>query len=299
VQLDTHWTMDVGVDQSRTLFSGTGRSDAQSLPQPLISGSTDQNYFATFAGAQYHDERWTFTSRLERRVADLGNRWNFSSGWYREPVAGHALSLSALWQNETPSAAAESSLADLRFAWAWRPDGSRWILFDRTELQYEKRSDFGAGATRVPGTDATRLIENLHGNLQVDERTQLGLQLGLRYALTTLADERFHGLATLAGFDLRRDLSPKLFGRALDLGVHGAWLGSREVGSSDISVGADIGITLLPNLWASLGYNWQGFRADEFAADRQTAHGVYLKLRFKADQDTFKDLRLDSLRPAR
>lgn len=299
LQLDPHWSMDLGLDQTRSLFSGSGRTDALALPQPLASGSTDENYFATFAGAQYHAERWTFTSRVERRVADLGNRLTFSSGWYREPVAGQALSLAASWQNETPVAAASSALADVRFAWAWRPDDSPWIILDRTELQYEKHGDFGIGAAQVLGSEATRLIQNLNGNLQFDERTQLGLQLGLRYALTTLSDERFRGLATLAGFDLRRDLTPKLFGRALDVGLHGSWLGSHEVGTSDVSYGADVGITLITNLWVSLGYNWEGFRADEFASNRQTAGGVYLKFRFKADQDTFKDLRLDSLRPAR
>ena len=299
LQIDTHWTADVGVDHSRALLAPAAQTQADSLQQPLASGSGDENYFASFAGVQYHDERWTFNTRLERRTADAGDRWTFSSGWYREPLAGHALSLSAQWQAESPRAMAESSLADLRFAWAWRPDGSRWIVLNRTELQRETRDAFGSGLARASAAEATRLIQNLHANWQLDRRTQLGLQMGLRYAVTTLSDEKYRGLAALAGFDLRRDLRAHVFGRALDIGVHGAALESPQSGSEDRSWGADLGVTLAPNLWVSLGYNWQGFRADEFASDRQTGRGIYLKFRLKADQDTFKDLRLDSLRPAR
>ena len=42
-----------------------------------------------------------------------------------------------------------------------------------------------------------------------------------------------------------------------------------------------------------------GFRDDDFSASRHTAQGPYLSIRIKADQDTFKDLNLDSLRPSR
>ena len=299
LQLDRHWSVDFGVDQSHSLLGAGATAQAQANLQPLAPGNLDENYFASFAGTQYHDEHWTFTSRLEHRTATSGDRWVFNSGWYREPSAGHALSWAALWQQDTPTTTAATSLTDLRFAYAWRPDGSDWMLLDRTELQRQRLSDFSTGANLTTGSETTSLIQNFHANWQIDARSQLGLQLGLRYAVTTLASEKFPGFATLLGADLRRDLPWRAFGRALDIGLHGATLASHQSGTSENSFGVDAGITLLPNLWVSLGYNWQGFRADGFASDRQTAQGVYLKFRFKADQDTFKDLRLDSLRPSR
>jgi hypothetical protein len=67
----------------------------------------------------------------------------------------------------------------------------------------------------------------------------------------------------------------------------------------DYSVGLDLGTTIAKNVWISVGYNFAGFRDADFSASRHTAQGPYLSIRIKADQDTFKDLSLDSLRAPR
>jgi hypothetical protein len=67
----------------------------------------------------------------------------------------------------------------------------------------------------------------------------------------------------------------------------------------DYSAGFDVGTTLAKIIWISVGYNVAGFRDDDFSQSRHTAQGPYLKIRIKADQDTFRDLSLDSLRPSR
>jgi hypothetical protein len=78
-----------------------------------------------------------------------------------------------------------------------------------------------------------------------------------------------------------------------------AALHSWESNVMDYSAGIDVGTTFAKNVWISVGYNFAGFRDDDFSASRHTAQGPYLKIRIKADQDTFKDLNLDSLRPSR
>jgi hypothetical protein len=59
---------------------------------------------------------------------------------------------------------------------------------------------------------------------------------------------------------------------------------------SDQSVGVDLGVTVARNVWVSIGYNFAGFRDDDFEASRYTAQGPFVKFRMKADQDTFRDL---------
>jgi opacity protein-like surface antigen len=61
----------------------------------------------------------------------------------------------------------------------------------------------------------------------------------------------------------------------------------------------DVGVTIMNNVWISLGYNFVGFRDEDFSASRYTDRGPFLRVRVKADQDTFRNLRLDSLRPSR
>jgi hypothetical protein len=116
-------------------------------------------------------------------------------------------------------------------------------------------------------------------------RTQLGLQFGSRYVRSTFDGERYSGMSTLYGVDLRRELTQRF-----DVGLHGTMLSSLQSGVSDQSVGVDLGVTVARNVWISIGYNFAGFRDDDFEASRYTAQGPFIKFRMKADQDTFRDL---------
>lgn len=279
------WLFDVGVDQTNTLRG----PDLEPLNPnaPLASGTMTDDFFAAFAGASYRQASWQFTSRLEHRNSDREDRWSSTTGWYREPLEGHAMSVS-LQAFDSDQALGDESSAVGRFAWAFRPDTSRWIVFDRFELKYEDH-----GGIAAPWSSA-RIVNNLHANWQLDPKLQLGVQYGARYVSSTFDGEQYAGVSDMAGFDLRRQLT-----RRFDLGVHAALLHSWESDVMDHTTGVDVGMTVMKNMWVSLGYNFAGFRDADFSASRHTAQGPYLKIRIKADQDTFKDLSLDSLRPPR
>ncbi|MEZ5512929.1 MAG: OmpA family protein [Steroidobacteraceae bacterium] len=284
-QLNERWAFDVGIDQSNTL---RGADFAPLNPAaPLASGTLTEDYFASFLGAQYRSELWQFTTRVEHRSADTEDRWSVTTGWYREPRAGHALSL-ALQAFDTATATAGTTQATARFAWAFRPIDSDWIVFDRLELQFDSRDDL------TGNYESRRLINNLHANWQWNPVTQLGLQYGARFVTSTFGDERYNGYSDLVGIDWRRQLS-----RRYDIGLHGAALQSWSADLRRYSAGLDVGVNFAKNVWISLGYNVTGFDDADFAASRYTDQGPYIKFRIKADQDTFRDLRLDSLRPAR
>jgi uncharacterized repeat protein (TIGR01451 family) len=280
-----HWAFDVGVDQTSTV---TGPDLAPVKPNaPLASGSLSEDFFAAFVGAAYRQELWQFTSRLEHRESDSEERWSSTTGWYREPVEGHALSAS-LQGFMNDGTFGDSTQGTARLAWAFRPDTSRWIVFDRLEFKYDERSDV------LGETSSGRVVNNLHANWQQSPSLQLGLQYGVRYVQSTFEGDSYAGISDLLGADLRRQLTKRF-----DLGVHAAALHSWESDVIDYSVGFDVGMTIAKNVWVSVGYNFAGFRDSDFSASRHTAQGVYLKVRIKADQDTFKDLNLDSLRPSR
>jgi uncharacterized repeat protein (TIGR01451 family) len=291
-RLSERWTLDLGIDQSNTL---RGPDLAPLNPNvPLASGSTTEDFFASFVGAQYHADLWTATARAERRTSDNEIRQTLLAGWYREPALGHALSLSVLGtDSDARSSGADTTAADVRFAWAYRPATGRWIIFNRTDFKRDTRED------ALLAAESTRWVQNAHLHLQWNPVTQLGLQLGARHVVSTFDDERYSGVSSLFGVDLRRDLPWRPFGRALDVGLHGAWLNSWESGVGEHQVGFDVGVTLATNVWVSIGYNVAGFRDEDFAAARYTDQGPFLRLRIKADQDSFRDLRLDSLRPSR
>jgi hypothetical protein len=283
-QVNERWTLDAGVDQSRTV------SGPQAAPfnanAPLASGSLAGDFLATFLGAAYRSELWTLTSRIESRTADEEDRCVVSAGLYREPVSGHAFSLAVQWFDSRLEAGTDAMVGDVQLAWAYRPVASDWIVLDRLDLKHESRTD------ELGDFESARIVNNLNSNWQLDGRTQLGLQLGARYVRSTFDGDRYSGLSTLYGADMRRDLSERF-----DVGVHGSMLNSMSADVSEQSVGVDLGVTVARNVWISIGYNFTGFRDDDFEASRYTAQGPFIKFRMKADQDAFKDLSLDSLRP--
>jgi uncharacterized repeat protein (TIGR01451 family) len=280
-----NWAFDLGVDQTNTLRG----PDLEPLnpSAPLASGTLTEDFFAAFVGASYRKALWQLTSRLEHRNSDNEERWSSTTGWYREPVEGHAMSVS-LQAFDSSAMLGDTSSAVGRLAWAFRPDSSRWIVFDRFELKYDERGD------ALSSFESSRIVNNLHANWQLNPELQLGMQYGARYVSSTFEGEKYDGISDIVGFDLRRQLT-----RRFDLGAHAAALHSWESDVIDYSVGLDVGTTLAKNVWISVGYNVAGFRDDDFSASRHTAQGPYLKIRIKADQDTFKDLNLDSLRPSR
>src|SRR5690606_10917018 len=71
-QVSDRLALDVGLDQSRTL---RGAGPVPLVPgRPLASGSVNDDFLATFAGALYRSESWTATSRIEWRGADSEDR---------------------------------------------------------------------------------------------------------------------------------------------------------------------------------------------------------------------------------
>ena len=276
-QLSDRWALDVGVDQSNTIRGANARPINPEVP--LASGSMSDDYLAAFAGALYQSELWTFTSRAELRNSDLEDRLTLASGLYREALGGHAFSLSLLATQSDMLTGFDTSQVDLGFGWAYRPAASRWVLLDRLELIYEDQQAIGIGA------ESWRLVDSLNANFKPNERTQLGLQFGARYTRSTFDGERYTGYSDLYGFDVRRDV-----GSRYDIGLQSYALNSWRSDVHEYAVGIDFGVTIARNVWIAVGYNFTGFHDEDFSRNRYTEQGPFIKLRIKADQDTFKDL---------
>jgi uncharacterized repeat protein (TIGR01451 family) len=279
-QVNERWALDFGVDQSRTIQDpGAPAIEPFNPVVPLASGSLDADFVATFVGALYRSDLWTFTSRLENRHSDAEDRRIVSGGFYREPIAGHAFSMAAHWFDSTFDNGSDATAGEVQLGWSYRPASSAWIVLDRLDLKQDSRSDASSDI------ESARVINNLNANWQFDTRTQLGLQFGSRYVRSTFDGERYSGLSTLYGVDVRRELTLRF-----DVGLHGTMLNSLQSGVTDQSVGVDLGVTVARNMWISIGYNFTGFRDDDFEASRYTAQGPFIKFRMKADQDTFRDM---------
>ena len=300
-QVNDRLALDFGLDQSKTV---RGNSDVFNSNAPpafgtpaigsgsVISSSTGNtlqlqagDFIAVSAASLYRTELWNITDRVEHRHGDLEDRWSLTSGFYREAVKGHAFAFVVQYLNSRASVAGDSEVANVQLSWAFRPVESRWIVLDRLEFKHQDGSTGGvsdAGGFFVRGS---RIVNNSHLNLLLDPRTQIGIQVGARFVVNSFDGDHYSGASGLLGLDLRRDV-----------GVHGTALESFSSGVRTTSLGADLGVTIVKNVWVSIGYNLQGFADHDFDDARYLARGPYLKFRVKFDQDTFKDLNLAGLR---
>jgi hypothetical protein len=74
----------------------------------------------------------------------------------------------------------------------------------------------------------------------------------------------------------------------IDLGLNASLMNGKALGqvgrSLQTGLGLEVGYSMTSNLWASLGYNFAGYTDKDLSSD-YTARGVYLRLRYKFDQD--------------
>jgi hypothetical protein len=290
-QINKQWAVDFGLDQNKTIRGSelpTQATATRNVAMPLASGSLTEDFLASSIAAMYRSTDWTFTSRVEHRDSDTEQRWIYTGGLFREASKGHVLSLQANWLSSEAQQRGDTDMALIRFSWAYRPVDSEWIVLDRLEVKRDTRED------TLGAFESTRIVNNLNSNWQINNKTQLGVQFGARYVRSTFDGEQYAGYSDLYGIDLRRDLSSRF-----DIGVHGTFLHSWDAGTSESSIGVDLGVSVAKNTWVSVGYNHTGFDDKDYAASRYTSQGPFIKLRMKFDQDTFKDLNLDSLRPGK
>jgi hypothetical protein len=275
-QMNEHWLFDFGLDQARTVGDPSPRVNEA---VPPASGTNSSDFLASYAGALYRSEDWTFTSRLEYRRSDLEDRIGLFGGFYREQRDGHGFSANLQLFDSQSEGGFGNTTADLRLGWAWRPPDSEWIVFDRLDLIYENRDD-GSVDLR-----SSRIVNNLNANWMMDRRTQLAFQYGAKYVRTNIDAAAYTGYTDLFGAGFRRDLNERW-----DAGLHADVLHSWNSELMQFSWGVDLGITFAKNIWLSVGYNFAGFRDDDFSVGNYTAQGPFITIRMKADQETLKEL---------
>ena len=200
-QVGEAWAMDVGVDRSDTL---TGADAERFNPNvPLVSGAIGGDFLATYVGAQYRADLWTITTRVERRDSDLAERRSFTSGFYREPMYGRALSVTTRWL-DNEAADGDGRVVDARVSYAYRPSEGRFIVLERLDLVQDERDEL------LSSFETTRFVNNVNLHWQVGQKLELGLQIGARYAKSTIDGSNILGLVDVAR--LRR--APRAHARA-------------------------------------------------------------------------------------
>ncbi len=307
--IDKQWGADASLDSSRTLAE-SGFSAAllnPNQPSAVAGGETiTDDYVALSAGLTYREALFTWNGRVETRHASTSDRNGFVTHLLREANAGIAFAADAQYFVVERATGMSGRNGKLGFAWAWRPLGWHWALLDRLEFKYDALENgtasdpaglFGYTSLNGVGDAASRRIINnfavnrvsrawhpvdRQGNLfHLNQRNQWSLYYGSKYAMDRIDGTDYSGYTDMLGVEVRHDLT-----RHWDIGFQASALHAWEPNTVQYSFGPSVGWSPLTNAWISIGYNVKGFDDPDFSAARYTAQGLFLKVRFKFDQQT-------------
>ena len=274
-QLSDAWKIDAGAERSQTL-----RHAAFYQPNPAVppaSGAVSENFTAATAGANYQVKSFVWDSRIEGRTAASGDKLSLLTGLVAERSSGWAFAGRGQLFT-TRSGDVHVTSADLRFGFVFRPEQTRWILLNRTDLLIDRNH---GGPLE---TDSWRIVDNFIVNWRPRKQLQVAVGYGAKYGRTTAAGQGVEGFTDEVGLDLRYDVT-----ETIDVGLRGSVLHSWTLHEFAYSGGPSIGVSPATNVWISVGVNVVGYEDRDFTASGYQARGPYLRLRFKFDQQSVRD----------
>jgi len=269
-QLNEEWSFDGGTERSVTL------SDKSLSPfntnVPTSSGSTN-DFSAYTLGANYTPGDWIWNARLELRQSDNEDTWGVATSAQTQPSNDLGL-MASLSVNGSKSTTGSKTLnSDLRLGLAYRPANTKWIVLDKLDLIHNKStgSDFDSSNWNV--------INNLNASYRHSGLWQSSLQYAFKLAQDTIDKKKYSGYTDLVGIESRYRFSGKW-----DVGARASVLHAWDINQFDFSSGLSLGYRFNKDIWVSLGYNFIGFRDDDFSGSDFTSKGVYVRFRMKFDQ---------------
>jgi hypothetical protein len=160
---------------------------------------------------------------------------------------------------------------------AWRDINDHdWNALSKFEHRRESDTTGAVNLKRVMD------IVSLHANYQSDS----DWQASGHYAAKWLTDESM-GLNSRSNTHLASGRVMWDLNERWDVGVLGSVMGDRGFKSIRYGIGAEVGYLLQENLWVSVGYNLFGFKDIDLIGQNATDKGVFVRLRFKFDEDLF------------
>ena len=260
--------------RDRRVISGTSAL-VQPVPDAVQSPfERNEDFSSGYIGASYRTGATSVSGRMEARSSSSGDTYIATAAAAREITETLSLAGAARGAfNEPEGSSSASSQVDARLGLAWRPrDEDDLIVFNRLDVSDRKDT---------AGLDARKVVNNVALNAQVAPRWQLTLNHGIKHVRSDYGSgDDVVGLSSwshLAGAETRYDLT-----EWLDIGARAQVLHSE--GDTSWSFGPSIGISPVENLWASVGYNFDGYVDDDFEAAEYSRSGPFVQIRFKFDQ---------------
>ena len=253
---------------SRHALALTGGADYTANPLWKLSGRLEYRRLfddKLVAGDQAQDQ-WLSTLAVARK---LDRDWTL--------LARNYLLYTANNQDAAGLAQGDAFQDRFQIGAAWRPVDNNKV---NGLMRYEYK--MARDKSQATGDDYDTHIVSTHLDYHPSRPWWMTGRLAAKYTTDyTLPNDQTYS-AFLASGRVVYDITEKW-----DLGALGSVMYSPQGNSTQYAAGLEAGYQLQTNLWASLGFNFAGFYDRDLSGSDYTSQGVYLRLRFKFDENLF------------
>ena len=268
------------VREGLTLNGSFERVHALSRSPALL---VDNEATAATAGIAYTaNPLWKGTARLELRDAARERGLLSTFGLARKLDGGWSLlGKNTFDRTHGKDSASERAREWLQVGLAYRgPAEGGWNGLGKYELKTERQT-IASGETLA---DRIAHIVSTHVHWQARRGLDVSGRVGAKWVQENAQDIASTHAAMLVAGRITRDL-----GERWDAGVLASLLADRQ-GGRQWGLGGEIGYRAANNLWLSVGYNVFGYRDSDLAPAEPTTQGVFIRLRFKFDENSLTGL---------
>lgn len=265
--LRNQWTvaegmrLQTGFEQVRTMSGADHRSIA-------VTGAIEYTANPDWKGSARLEYRTAVAS--DQMLATVGLAYKLSNDW---TLLGR--NVLQLQKSQTGDSRRQDRF---QLGMAYRDsETKRWDALMRYEYKLEE------SATLQLVSERQVHVVSTHGAYQASTDLNFSGRYASKYVVEDSSGikSRYttHLLSARSDFD---------FAKEWTLGLNTGLLFSGDWRSRQIALGLEIGRILTKNLWLSLGYNRFGFRDDDLAGEGYTSKGMFLRLRYKFDENLFQ-----------
>lgn len=267
----------IGLRKLMRLSNGIGLSTSVQRIKP-ISGAVTEDSSAMTLGADYTAAAdWKASGQVQWQTSTTSRSWLLTGALANKLDENWTLLNRGLYSVQTSvgTATGERELITAQSGIAYRPvDSNVWNALGRIEYKRDEDSTLGPGLNR----NESGLILSTHLNVQPTR----AWTASARYAAKWGRD-RSNGISSRSFTQLIGGRSTWGLTERWDVGLQAYRMWGD--GAAETAVGVEVGYLAWKNMWVSMGYNIKGFRASDLAGEAYTQRGLYLRMRFKFDEN--------------
>ncbi|MFI5447719.1 SdrD B-like domain-containing protein [Polaromonas sp. UC242_47] len=267
----------VGLRRRWRLDNGIGLTGSVQRIKPL-SGVTQTDSSAVTLGADYTAAAdWKASGQVQWQSSTTSRSWLLTGAVANKLDENWTLLNRGLYSEQINLGvgSGQRELTTWQSGVAYRPvDTNVWNALGRIEYKKDVDSTLGPSLRR----DESGLILSTHLNVQPRRDWVMNARYAAKWGRDQSNDLNSHSVTQLLGGRSTWDLSERW---DVSLQAYRMWGG----GAAETAVGLEVGYLAFKNMWLSLGYNIKGFRAPDLAGEAYTQRGLYVRLRFKFDEN--------------